>query len=75
MGTKRQGSLEYGKLDRQLLTLEEVQDALHMGQTSVKRMIATGQLVSLKIGKSRRVPAEAVRKYVRDLLKSQGVEL
>ncbi|MCA1682136.1 MAG: helix-turn-helix domain-containing protein, partial [Actinobacteria bacterium] len=38
----------------------EAADALHIGRTKVYGLIRNGELVSIKIGKLRRVPVDAV---------------
>jgi excisionase family DNA binding protein len=52
---------------RLLLRPEEVAKALAIGRTGVFELIRTGELRSVKIGKSRRIPAEAVVEYVAGL--------
>jgi len=53
--------------ERLLLRPEEVADALAVGRTAVFELIRTGELRSVKIGKSRRIPAEAVVEYLAGL--------
>jgi len=50
-----------------LLRPEEVAKSLAIGRTAVFDLIRTGELRSVKIGKSRRIPAEAVVEYVAGL--------
>jgi excisionase family DNA binding protein len=50
-----------------LLRPEEVAKSLAIGRTAVFELIRTGELRSVKIGKSRRIPAEAVVEYVAGL--------
>jgi excisionase family DNA binding protein len=50
-----------------LLRAEEVAKALAIGRTAVFELIRTGELRSVKIGKSRRIPADAVVEYVAGL--------
>jgi excisionase family DNA binding protein len=50
-----------------LLRPEEVARMLSIGRTAVFELIRTGELRSVKIGKSRRIPAEAVVEYVAGL--------
>jgi excisionase family DNA binding protein len=52
---------------RLLLRPEEVAQALAIGRTAVFELIRTGELRSVKIGKSRRIPADAVVEYVAGL--------
>jgi excisionase family DNA binding protein len=46
-----------------LLTAEEAAELLHIGRSKVYDLIRNGDLVSIKIGKLRRVPVDAVREY------------
>jgi excisionase family DNA binding protein len=50
-------------MERLLLTAEEVAEALHVGRTRVYELLATGEIVSVKIGHLRRIPVAAVRDY------------
>lgn len=50
-----------------LLTVPEVQAALAMGRSSIYEMMALGELPVVRIGRSVRVPARAVREYAERL--------
>jgi excisionase family DNA binding protein len=52
---------------RLLLRPEEVAKALCVGRTRVFELIRTGDLRSVKIGKSRRIPTDAVTEYLSGL--------
>lgn len=52
-------------MERILLTPDEAADALHIGRSKVYDLIRNGDLVSIKIGKLRRVPVAAVRDFAR----------
>jgi excisionase family DNA binding protein len=52
---------------RLLLRPEEAARALGVGRTTVYELIRAGELRSVKIGKLRRIPSEAVRQYVEGL--------
>jgi excisionase family DNA binding protein len=56
-------------MERVFLTPEEVAEALHVGRAKVYDLIRNGDLVSVKIGKLRRVPADAVREFAQRLVK------
>jgi excisionase family DNA binding protein len=49
---------------RLLLRPEEVAQALGVGRSTVFQLMRSGELRSVKIGKSRRVPVDAVTEYV-----------
>jgi excisionase family DNA binding protein len=54
--------------NRQLLYKPENAGAiLDLGRTTVYALMATGELRSVKIGRSRRVPADALDEYVKKL--------
>ncbi len=57
-------------MERQLLTAEEVAEVLHIGRTRVYELMAGGALRSVKIGRFRRVPVDAVREYLAELAES-----
>jgi len=50
-----------------LLTVERAAERLEVGRTKVFELLATGQLESVKIGRARRIPADALRGYVERL--------
>lgn len=50
-----------------LLKPEEVAERLSVGRTSVYDLLRSGRLESVRIGASRRVPAEAVEAFVKGL--------
>jgi excisionase family DNA binding protein len=47
-----------------LLTVPEAAEQLHISRVSLYELIRSGQLPSLKIGKSRRIPASALGRFV-----------
>jgi excisionase family DNA binding protein len=60
--------LENKALENQLLLkVEQAAERLGLGRTIVWGLVATGELESLKIGRSRRVPVEALNAYVERL--------
>jgi excisionase family DNA binding protein len=54
-------------IEKLLLSPEEAAEALGVGRSRVYDLIRTRQLVSVRIGKSRRVPVAAVYAYVERL--------
>ena len=53
-------------MDRLLLRPDEVQRALGLGRSKTYQMMATGELPVVRIGRSVRVPAEALRRWVEE---------
>jgi excisionase family DNA binding protein len=53
--------------DRVLFRPEEVAQALSIGRSTVFALMRSGELRSVKIGKCRRVPVDAVAEYVAGL--------
>jgi excisionase family DNA binding protein len=49
---------------RLLLTVEESAQALRLSRTHVYDLLARGELASVKIGRARRIPAQALDEYV-----------
>ncbi len=49
---------------RLLLTVEEAAERLQLGRTLVYRLIMSGELESVKVGRLRRVPADCLPEYV-----------
>ena len=50
-----------------LLSVEACQRALSIGRTATYQLLQSGQLRSIKIGKRRLVPAEALAEFVQSL--------
>jgi excisionase family DNA binding protein len=47
-----------------LFTAEEAAELLGVGRTTIYNLFNTGELLSVKIGRSRRVPRTALEQYV-----------
>ena len=62
-------------MDRALLSIAEAGEALHLGETKVKELVARGDLLSVKIGKSRRIPVSALQAYVERLVSESCAEV
>ena len=56
--------------NRLLFTPEHAAARLDVGRTTVYALMASGELQSVKIGRSRRVPAAALEEYVERLVQS-----
>jgi len=50
--------------DPLLLRVEEVAQTLSLGRSKVYELIASGELPSITIGSARRVPTEALQKWI-----------
>ncbi|WP_151477733.1 helix-turn-helix domain-containing protein [Streptomyces albicerus] len=61
-------------MSRILYPTDEVAQQLCIGMTTAKALIKSGELRSVKIGRSRRVPADALREYVQQLDAEQNGE-
>ena len=48
-------------------TVEQVADMLHIGRDKVYYLLRTGQLRSIKIGKSRRITARQLTEFIASL--------
>jgi excisionase family DNA binding protein len=62
---------ESATADFALLTVEEAARRLTIGRTTCYKLIRTGALESVPIGRLRRVPAEAIPAYVARLRATQ----
>ena len=58
--------------EKVLLTVSEAADRLSLGRSKVYELMAAGHLRSVTIGRSRRVPADALNDFVISL--NQGDE-
>ena len=59
-------------MSRILYPTDEVAQQLGVGLTTAKALIKSGELRSVKIGRSRRVPADALHEYVQQLDREQN---
>ena len=55
-------------MDALLMTPEEAAEALHIGRAKVYDLMRSGDLRSVRIGGSSRVPCSALREYVEGLV-------
>jgi excisionase family DNA binding protein len=54
-----------------LLTVEQAAERLNLGRTFVYGLVRRGELASVKAGRARRVPVQAVDQYIERLLEEQ----
>jgi excisionase family DNA binding protein len=57
-----------------VLPMKGVAKVLGIGETRAWGLIASGELPSVRIGRSRRVPVEAIREYVERLQREQNTQ-
>lgn len=63
-------------MERLMVTVEEAAECLGIGRSAVYDLMRLGELGSVKIGRSRRVPVEALHSYVERAARTcQGVEV
>lgn len=58
--------------DRLLLTVREAASQLGLGRSHVYKLIMAGEIRSILIGRSRRVPAQGLDQYIANLLEEQS---
>ena len=51
-------------MQKMLLRPEEAAEALSLGRSAVYEAIRTGALESVKVGRARRVPADALERFI-----------
>lgn len=49
----------------ELLTIQETADRLRVGRRTVERFVAGGELASVKVGRRRFIPADALERFLR----------
>lgn len=54
-------------MSARLYTVQEAAKQLSLGLTTTKALVASGDIRSVKIGRARRVPSDAIDGYVRRL--------
>lgn len=55
-----------------LLTVEQAGHRLNFSRSKMFTLIGSGEITSIKVGRSRRIPASAVTDYVNRLVRSQS---
>ena len=50
-----------------LLTVEDAAQALALGRTKIYELLDAGELRSIKIGRARRIPVDALHEFVRSV--------
>jgi len=60
--------------DARLLTVEEAARRLSLGRTTLYALLKDGQIASVRVGRLRRIPAEALHSYTARLIAEQGAD-
>lgn len=58
--------------DTRLLTVEEAARRLSLGRTTIYALLKNGQITSVRVGRLRRIPAEALDAYTARLVAEQS---
>ncbi|MFD6951223.1 excisionase [Nocardiopsis sp. TSRI0078] len=53
-------------------SVEEAAQALSLGRTTVKKLIAAGQLTSVRVGRRRLIPRSTLETYINSLVEGQA---
>lgn len=56
---------------QRMLRVEQAADRAALGRTKMYELIKTGEIQSVKVGRSRRIPVEALDAYVARLMDEQ----
>lgn len=57
-----------------LLTVEQTSRKLHIGRSRVFELIATGELRSLSIGRSRRIPTAECERFITARMEAEALQ-
>lgn len=56
----------------ELLTVKEAEQKLKLGHTKVYELLRSGELPSIKIGRSRRVTSEGLKEFIQRKVQEQS---
>ena len=59
---------------RILLSVEEAADQLSVSRTRLYALIKTGDIASVRVGRLRRIPADALLEFIAGLLAAQSAD-
>ncbi|WP_328544379.1 helix-turn-helix domain-containing protein [Streptomyces europaeiscabiei] len=59
-------------LSRELLTVPQVMARLQLGRSAVYDLLRSGQLVSITLGRARRIPTHALTDFIRTRLEQEA---
>lgn len=60
--------------ERLLLTIPEVAIRLGLGRSLIYLLVMRGEIDSLKVGRARRVPAEALERFIEDKMAEEKTD-
>ena len=60
-------------MDKPLLDINEAAAALGLGRSKTYELVQKGQLRSIKIGRSRRIPTGAISAFISEQLEAQSI--
>ncbi len=64
--SKHQQSPEVFNMEKLLFTVPEVAGQLGLGRSLVYQLVMRGEIDSIKVGRARRVPAEALERFIQE---------
>ena len=71
--TRADGGVEVSNLSEvRFLTVAEVAEVMRVSKMTVYRLVHSGELASVRVGRSFRVPERAVNEYLRGAFPSTG---
>lgn len=59
-------------MDKLLLTIPEVAVQLNLGRSLVYLLVMRGEIDSIKVGRARRVPAEALERFIQEKMDQES---
>lgn len=62
-------------MDKFLLSVPEAQQVLGLGRNTVLGLLYSGQIASIKVGKRRLVPREAIKQWIERQISEQATEV
>ena len=65
---------EPARVPRVLLSVEEAAEQLSVSRTRVYALIKAGEITSIRVGRLRRVPADALLQFIARLLAEQSTD-
>jgi excisionase family DNA binding protein len=54
-----------------LLRMDEAADRMAVSRSHLERMVARGEIATIRVGRSRRIPVDEIRRWVQERLTEQ----